>query len=150
MDLLDAIKINKVSNGAVAGVTEIDCTAVDMAGYKNVLFMASLGTVTSGAVVKAAVRQSDAAGMTNPEWLAGVNLILNPATGKSDNLIALEVVRPTKRYVQLVINRTTQNSVIQEALAIQFNGPTIPVIQPDTVLGKIIAVSPVPDTSFTI
>jgi hypothetical protein len=117
---------------AVAGSSDItDCKVIDMANFDGVRFVVSFGTLTSGAVTSINVKQADAkssdTALTSGQDLLGTKVAV--ADTESNKLACVDVYRPQKRYVQLLIKRATQNAVLNLALAEKYGARVLPVTQ---------------------
>lgn len=138
-NFLEVAEIRKVSNGAAAGTSAVTTSAVDMQGYEAVCFVADLGTVTDGSVLSLTAQDCATSGGTYTTLVdqAGNNMASSfTALGSSNTVLATDVVRPQKRYVEGVLARTTQNAVVNTILAILYRAKTEPVKQGTTVLAS--------------
>lgn len=103
---------------AVAAGSDAQYTSIiDTQNFESCTFLASFGTITSGAVTSVSIQQDDAnatAGMTD---LLGSGYTV--ADTNDDMGVIVEVIKPTKRYLRLKISRATQNAVINCVWAIQ-------------------------------
>jgi hypothetical protein len=149
MNSIKQTELVRVHAPAAAGSSDItDCAVIDMQGYESVEFCVGFGTITSGAVTSIHAKQADAkssdTALTSGQDLAGTSVAV---ADDDDNKIArLEVYRPEKRYVQLVIKRATQNAVVDLAWAVKTKPRKIPVTQAATVANSKVAVSPAEGT----
>jgi len=143
MNFLANQKIARVENAAAAGQTTLTSDVVDMKGYDGVTFLALLGDVdnTSALVLQAQHGdESDGSDMAN---LAGVAASHTAdATDADNNVLAVEVFRPTKRYVRVTLARGTANAVVDGILAIQSEPNEAPVTQDASVIATDFALSP--------
>jgi hypothetical protein len=138
--LINCIKATRVINAQAAGITNVNSSVIDMAGYEGVQFTALFGTITTTAVTGIKVQQgnqSDGSDMTD---LAGTALAI-PDTASNKVLIS-EIYKPTKRYVRLVVTRGTANAVIDGVLAQQFGARVNPPTNDSSVAATEYWVSP--------
>ena len=122
--LLDNTKHERVSNDVAAGTSVVNSDSVDTAGFDGVLFIISLGTVTTGPaadLVKAQQSSDDGAADAFTD-IAGSGLGAVADTD-DDKLLILDVRRPRERYVRAVMDRTGGNVVIDSITAVLY-GPT--------------------------
>lgn len=118
--LQKAVKVTRVMNAVAAGTSDQNSSVIDMQGFDGVVFMAAFGTITSGAVTSIKVQQGADSGLSDAADLEGTSVTV---ADDDDNQVAIvEVYRPRERYVRLVVDRGTQNAVIDGVLAIQYNG----------------------------
>ena len=138
-NLLEVAEIRKVDNGHVAGTTTITTSAVDMQGYEAVCFVADLGTVTDGCVLSLTAQDCATSGGSYATIVdqAGNNVASSAtASGSSNTVLATDIVRPQKRYVEGVLARGTQNAAVNTILAILYRAKAEPVKQGTTVLAS--------------
>lgn len=134
--LKDLLRIERVMNAVAAGTSDQTSSAVDMGvaeKFDELTFLAAFGTLTAGQVTSIKATQSDDDGSSDAysdiEGSASAAL----ADADSNKMIAL-TVRPTKRYVKLVIDRGTQNAVIDGVFALLGRPHKVPVTQPSTIV----------------
>lgn len=122
MNLSKNVKISQVitPTAGAAATTDINGTTLDMSGFEGVLFILTMGAITSGAVTSAKVQQGAAAGMGDAADLLGTGVTI--ADDDDEEVFMLDVPKPRERYVRLVIDRGTQNAVVAAAIAIQYGG----------------------------
>lgn len=116
-NLIKNEKFTRVMNAVAAGTTLQNSSVVDMQSWDAVTFAVAFGTLTSGAVTSIKVQQGAAANGSDMADLAGTLLSI-PDTA-SNKIALVEIYRPQKRYVRVVVSRATQNAVIDGAVAIQ-------------------------------
>lgn len=141
LSLLNDAKWTQVSNGATAAQTELDSSILDMAGYDSVIFIATLGTVTDACVLGLAAQQnsvnstSGMAQITNGPGTVNAAATFT-ASGSSNTILITDVFRPIQRYVRAALTRTTQNAVVNNIIAVQYNSRSLPVTQSASVLAS--------------
>lgn len=136
---LETMKVVRVSNAVAAGQTAVNGTAVDMRGFETVVFLVALGAIVSGAATSVKAQQGAASNGSDAADLAGTGITV---ADTDDNLVvALEVHRPTDRYVRPVVLRATQNVTVDGIVAILFNGRKAPIALDATVVAasKVVA-----------
>jgi len=111
----------------VAGTTAINGTAIDSANAEGVLFVVRMGAITSGAVTSVKAQHSDVSG-SGYEDIADTNQAI--ADTADDSLVCIDLRRPAKRYVRIVVSRATQNAVVADATAMVYGARSQPVTQP--------------------
>ena len=110
MQLGPNLKLVRLSNGVVAGTSEIDSTAVDRAGFEGVMFIVHFGVITTGSGVTAKAQSCTDSSGGGAADLTGASVAV-PDT--DDNKMAIiDVAEPTQRYLRCVVTRTTQNAVV--------------------------------------
>lgn len=134
-------KFTRISNAVAAGTTDVECTAIDMQGFESVVFGIMVGAITANAVTGAHVQQSSDNGVADAfSDLAGTAVSI--ADDDDNGMVLVEVVKPQKRYVKLIIDRATQNAVVDGAFALQYNGRKEPVTQPVSIVATGVTYSP--------
>lgn len=136
MNLSKNIKISSAitPTAGAAGVTGINGATLDMQGYEGVLMVVRMGAITSGAVTSIKAQQSAASDMSDEADLAGTGQ--NIADSDDDKTFYIDLYRPTKRYVRVVVSRGTQNAVVASAEYIQYGAKKMPTTHETGVSGE--------------
>lgn len=114
-----------------AGTTTRKSSGVDCNGFDTVLFIAGIGTITSGGSCIMTIEGADEDVDASYAALDGVSKTI--LDGDDDHLMCLEVVRPIHRYNRMVLDPETANVVIDLGIAILFkHARTIPCALGDT------------------
>lgn len=125
--LLEEANITKLNDATTAGLTTINSTVVDMAGFDGVVFLTNSGTIDATGTAAVKVQQDIAVGMGGAADLAGTGqAFVDTDDNKS---VAVDVKRPLERYVRLVITRATANSDWGPIWALQYRARQVPVTQ---------------------
>jgi hypothetical protein len=141
MNLTPSVRTVRVMNAVAAGTTDQESTAVDTAGFEGCRFVAALGSITSGAVTSMRVEQS-ADGSTGWAALAGASVTI--ADDDDNELAIIDVRAPRQRYLRAVIDRGTQNAVIDGVVA-ELYGPRTQAVPADaSVAGQAVLNGPAP------
>lgn len=139
-------KITRVKASAVAGTSDINSDIIDMANYEGVLFIVALGAITSGAVTSIKGQQGAASSMSDAADLVGTGVTI--ADTDDDKVVWLDIKNPQERYVRCVLDRGTQNAVLDGIIAIQYGPRKAPTTHDaTTVLGGEAHVSPAEGTA---
>lgn len=134
-------------NAVAAGTTDQNSDSVDMLGFEGVRFIASFGTLTSGAVTSIKAQQSSDDGSADG-WSDLEGTSVSIADTKSNDVLVLDVYRPTKQHVRCVVDRGTANAVISGVIAEQYGAAKKPVTHDaDSVAGSETHISPAEGTS---
>lgn len=148
LSLMQNAMAKRVMNAVAAGTSVQNSSSVDMQGFDAVTFVALFGTISASAVTAIKVQQSDDDGGAD-DWtdLAGtLSTVMTPTTD-NNKVLAVEVVRPTKRYLRLVVNRATGNAVIDGVFALKTHPRVSPVTHDTTVLGVEVHAGPAEGTA---
>lgn len=118
--LIDGVKIEQAIATAGAGTSEINGAILDMAGYEGVLIVAKFGTAAANNTIK--VEQGDTSNLTDGADLAGSQV----SVGASDEIVAIDIYRPTDRYVRPIALRGT-STTLDWAVAFKYGAKKQPV-----------------------
>lgn len=133
LSLLKNGEFVRVMNAVAAGTTSQNSTGVNCEGADAVTFIAAFGTITSGAVTSIKAQQSSDDGSADDySDIAGSSCTV--ADDQDNKIAVLEIVRPLKKYVRLVVVRGTQNAVIDGVFAVATHARKVPVSQGSTVI----------------
>lgn len=137
MFVLDEVAQLRVMNAQAAGATDVNSSIIDTQAYEadSFLFTALFGTLTAGQVTSLRAQQGAAANGSDMADITGSST--GPlGDGNSNAVLALEVFRPTARYLRCVVKRATQNAVIDGVVCTIARPRAIPVTQPATVIAS--------------
>ena len=144
MNFLTNSKLTRVEPAAAAGQTLLTSSVIDMKSFDGVTFIAFLGDVLDTAVLTLQAQQGDQSDGSDATNLAGVLATFTAdATSADNNMLALEVARPTKRFLRVTLTRATANAAVDGIVAVQSNPAEAPVVQDASVLATKFALSPV-------
>lgn len=139
-------KATLVKTTVVAGTSDIQSDAVDMAGYEGVVFYISMGAITATAVTSANVQQSSTAALAGTETdILGSKITI--ADDDDNQMAIIDLYRPSKRYVNAIVLRATANSVINSIIAVQYGSGKLPTTNDTaTVIDALTLISPAEGT----
>ena len=147
MNISKGVKTTRVMNAVAAGTDDQNSSSVNMANFESVLFVAALGTLTSSQVTNMKAQQSDDDGGSDAFSDLLGTLTAAMADGDSDKLIQLDIVKPRKQYVRVVLVRGTQNAVIDGIVAYQYSPLKLPTTHDSSVQDTEIHISPAEGTA---
>lgn len=104
------LSIAVTPTAGAAGTSDINGTTLDMAGFMGVLITVTMGAIVSGAVTSIKAQQGAASDMSDAADLEGSAQTI--ADTDDEKVFYIDVYRPTKRYVRLVVDRGTQNATL--------------------------------------
>lgn len=145
MNITKNQKIIKCVAPTAAGATAVNGTAIDMSGYETCLFMVGFGTITSGAVTSIKVQQDTTSAMSTATDLTGTSVTVSDTS--DDKIFTVEVVKPTERYLRVVISRATQNAVIDYGVAILSGARKSPITADSTIGSQEVHAGPTEGTA---
>ena len=139
-------KATLVKTTVVAGTSNIQSDAVDMANFEGVVFYISMGAITATAVTSANVQQSSTAALAGTETdILGSKITI--ADDDDNQMAIIDVYRPSKRYVNAIVLRATANSVINSIIAVQYGAGRLPATNDTTtVIDALTLISPAEGT----
>lgn len=126
-------KLTRVSNAVAAGTTDVNGAVIDMQNFEGCLFTVPFGAITAGAVTSIKAQQGDAANLSDAADLAGTAVTV--ADDDDNQVFFLDIYRPTKRYIRVVVDRGTQNAVIDGILALQYGPRKLPTVHDASTIG---------------
>ena len=117
------ISIAIASGSRAAGTSDINGASVDMHGFLNVTAIVEFGTIAATAVTSVKMQQSSA---TASGWADISGSSVTVADDDDNQIVMIEVFRPTERYVRVVVDRGTANATIASAIYVQSNARALP------------------------
>jgi hypothetical protein len=136
MTLTDNIKIMEVlTPEGLANNTDENSDRIDMSGWDGVVFVVPITDIDDTGVATLTVEQNDSDSDIGMSALEDAEATATSATDDdlNDQLLIVDVYRPTKRYVQGVITSSADNVAFGNMIAILYNGSKFPISQDDTV-----------------
>ncbi len=141
-NFLLSCKATRVSNAAVAATTDVTCTTLDMEGFESVLFEVLFGAITGSAVTSLKLQVDNDPAMGTPVDLVGPTVTVVDTADNQAFLIEVQKV-PDYRYIRLIVDRGTQNAVVDGVMAYQYSGRKQPTTHDATTVGDaIVSISP--------
>ncbi len=134
-NLLQNVKIDAIGAlVAASNNTDDNSSRVDMAGYEGCLFLCTCTVFAAGGVATLTIEggTTDAdPGAANA--LTGASATITDAAGATYNngILAINVHKPLKRYLQAVRTSAGGNVTFGPLIAIRYNGEVAPVVQDD-------------------
>lgn len=146
-DLLNRSKQILCKTAVSAGTSDItDATAVDTSGFNGVMFIFAFGAITTGAVTSVKACGLDTSNpATTTDDLAGSAITV--ADSYDDQIVVMDIYRPTTRYVRPWVDRGTQNAVVNSIVAILYDPIKVPVTADSSVAISELNVSPIAGTA---
>lgn len=153
MNLLKHINIIKATTARMTAAATALSKAVDMAGYEGCLFIAIGSTLLAGTTGSTAgasktqlyVKSSTASAGTYVKNVGYAASSSGLAAGVNKRILALDVYKPTERYLKAMLKGSSAANYIDAILAIQY-GPKRPgssaLQNSTTVTGSTVYVSP--------
>lgn len=138
--MLNTSKNSKISTAitptaGAAGTSDINGTTLDMEGFENVLVLVRMGAITSTAVTSIKMQQGDASDLSDAADLEGTAQTI--ADDDDDETFYIDLCKPTKRYVRVVVDRGTANAVVAGANYIQYAAHKAPTTHGTGVSGEL-------------
>lgn len=133
MHLHQNVKVTEVLGAVAAGTTVQNGTTLDMSGFEGVMFIASMGAITAGAVTSLIASGGAASNGSDKVAITGASVTI--ADDGDDKAYVLDIFRPLDRYITATVNRATQNAVINSVMAIQYGAKERPIVHDATSVG---------------
>ena len=138
-NLVENSEIVRVENAVAAGVSTITPSAgVDTDDAEGVMFIIEFGAITAGAVTSVKIQQS--ADDSSYADLEGSSVSIDD--DEDEQVIVIDIRRPTDRYVLPIISRATQNAVLEGITAIKYRLRKSPATQGATVADTLALAGP--------
>jgi len=125
MNLSKNVKITKVLAAAATGVTALNSASVDMASFDGVVFFGRLAVANAGNFGNLAQSSDD----VTFNDLAGTKV----SPGDNEDSFAIDVYKPTKRFVRCEIDRSGITTITGDVYAIQYRASKAPTSHGATV-----------------
>ena len=132
MNISRGIKFTRVLDAVAAGTSDQNSSSVDMKCFDSVTFAVGSGAITASAVTSIKLQGSD----DDSAWSDLAGTAVSVADSDDNKMVLAEINQPQQRYVRCVVDRGTQNAVIDFAVAMQSKANKAPVTQSSTVLGS--------------
>lgn len=142
INLLKDALFTRVENAATADTTALTSDVIDMKGYDGCTFIALLGDVTDTSALELVVQQGDESDGSDAADTTVSATFTAGASDADNNVLAVEILRPSKRYVRAKLVRGTANAVVDGILAIQTDPARTPVTQSAGVIASAIGLTP--------
>lgn len=113
-----------------AGTDDITTDTVDTAGFDEVTWVVTLGAITANAVTSVKLQQDTDSAMGTAADLEGTSITI--ADDDDGQLVLTAIIRPTERYVRMIVDRGTQNAVVENITAILTNSREVPITHSTT------------------
>lgn len=136
MNLSKAAKITQAvtPTAGAAGVTTINGTTLDMQNYEGVLIVVTMGAILATAVTSIKAQQGAAANLSDAADLLGSGQAI--AVADAEKVFYIDLFRPTKRYVRVVVLRATANATVASVEYIQYGAKKEPTTHGTNVAGE--------------
>lgn len=140
-------KVIRVMNAVAAGTSDQTSSVIDTLGFDGVKIYSAFGTITSGAVTSVKVQQSSDDGSADTYAdLEGTSVTV--ADDDDNQVVVHDIYRPRERYLKVVIDRGTQNAVIDGVIAVLYGARVQPVTNDaSTVVSREVHASPAEGTA---
>jgi len=113
------------TEGAAAS-TDISGAIVDLAGYNGLQAIVTFGAITSGAVTSIKMQVGDNSALSDAADVTGLSVTV--ADDDDGKVFVLDLVKPLKRYARVVVDRATQDAVVEQATYIRYGAKDMPVV----------------------
>lgn len=141
---VNSIRRAMLPSAGVAGQTTINSDIIDVSDASGVAFIVQMGAITNGGVQSLKLVHGDTANLSDATDVAGSNQTI--AVADAEKVFYVDVAKPTKRYVRLVVSRSVQNSAVEAILAVLYGVKSQAPAQGANVLGEAF-VAPVSGTA---
>ena len=129
MDLSSNVKVSTALDFlAASAAVDRDGAGLDMAGFDGVLMVVKMADIAAGAVTAIKAQQSDDNGVGDG-WsdVEGTGIAI--AADDDNQVFIIDLVKPTKRWVRVVVDKDAANATNECALYLQYGPRDLPVAQ---------------------
>jgi hypothetical protein len=141
-NLIHDSKFIRVASSATAGTSTVTTDVVDMKGFDGCVFLALLGDIVDTSELTLTVQHGDEADGSDMADTTVTATYTADATDADDDVLAVEIFRPIKRYVRATLDRGIANATVGGVVAIQTDAKNRPTTHDDTVLDTGFGLSP--------
>lgn len=102
---------------------------IDTKGFNAVCIVVHFGTIATGSVADIYVQHADAAsdGTTLTSGANVADTSITVADDDDNEVKYIDIIKPTKRFIQLVVNKDATNATAESAVAYLYNADEEPV-----------------------
>ena len=113
-------KVTLCSGIVAAGTSDIECTAIPVAGYVDHEFIAALGTITATAVTALVIQESDASdGSFTEVPVTQVDIAATDDDTAFSIRCGAHDLKADTTHIRLVVERGTANAELDAAVVLQ-------------------------------
>lgn len=153
MSLLKNVKVTRMTVSKTSGATDSTAERVlDMSGFDGVMFIGLIGSAgTTGfgwrliPTHSSATSTTDQVKLTTGTGTAGTTA--SGAAAMEESCVVLDIYKPTKRYMSVVVDLASTNSEIDGVVAVQYALRKGPVSPTTTQYGTVYSAEKVSPTS---
>ena len=129
MDLSSVAKVTTALDFlAVSAAVDRNGAGLDMAGFDGVLMIVKMADIAVGATTSIKAQQSDDNGVTDAySDLEDTGIAI--AADDDDQVFIIDLVKPRKRWVRLLVDKDAANATNECALYVQYAARNHPVTQ---------------------
>ena len=125
INLTKAFRFERVINATASATTTISGTAVDTKGLGSVTFIVGLGVISANATPSIHIQESPTSTASDFVSLKGTSVSL--ATTNPNDIVAVEVIEPRKRFVRGQVVRAGAACKIDFGIMLQGRAKIEPV-----------------------
>ena len=129
MDLSSNVKVSTALDFlAAAAALDRNGAGLDMAGFDGVLVIVKMANIAAGAATTIKMQQSDDNGVGDG-WSDLEDTGIAIADDDDDQVFVIDLVKPVKRWVRVVVDKDAANATNECALYVQYAARNYPVVQ---------------------
>ncbi len=129
MDLSSTVKVSTALDFlAASAAVDRNGAGLDMAGFEGVMMVVKFAAIAAGAATTIKMQQSDDNGVADGySDLEGTGIAI--AADDDDQVFIIDLVKPQKRWVRVVVDKDAANATNECALYLQYDARDLPVVQ---------------------
>jgi hypothetical protein len=123
MNLTKSVKISDALDYA-SGTVDRNGETLDMQGFEGVAMIVKTATIASGATTSIKAQQGDESDLSDAEDLEDTGITIED--DDDDEIFVIDLYKPEKRYVRLVIDKDGANACAESAVYAKYQGRVRP------------------------
>jgi hypothetical protein len=123
MNLTKNVKISTALDYA-SGTADRNGGTLDMQGFEGVAMIVKTATIASGATTSIKAQQGDESDLSDASDLEDTGITIED--DDDDEIFVIDLYKPEKRYVRLVVDKDGSNAAAESAVYVQYQGRVRP------------------------
>jgi hypothetical protein len=123
MNLTKSVKILNALDYA-SETADRNGETLDMQGFEGVAMIVKTATIAAGATTSIKAQQGDESNLSDAEDLEGSAITIED--DDDDEIFVIDLYKPEKRYVRLVVDKDGSNACAESAVYAQYEGRVRP------------------------
>ncbi len=117
-----------------SGTADRNGATIDAARFHGICFIVKFATIAAGATTNIKAQHGDASNLSDAADIAGTAQSI--AATDDNKVFVIDIKKPTKRYLRLVIDKDTTNATGESAVGLLYGADIKPVSDDADVTGE--------------